>query len=398
MTDRLLTGCRLATMDPARPGLGLVEDGVLAIRGGTIAYVGARADLPSAFRTLPTESMGGRVVTPGLIDAHTHLVYAGDRSDEFERRLAGESYADIARSGGGIASTVRATAAASPEALVAAALPRLDALIAEGVTTVEVKSGYGLSTAAELKQLDAARALASHRLIGIEPTFLALHAAPKDEPRAAFLDRIIDEVLPRVARERLATAVDAFQEGIAFTAEEVDRLFRKAAGLGLPVKLHADQLSDTGGAALAARHGALSADHLEYASDAGVRAMARSGTVAMILPGAFLMLGETQKPPIAAFRAAGVPMAVATDLNPGSSPIASLRLSATLACVMFGLTVEEVWLGMTRHAARALGRDDIGVLRPGARADIAVWSVDGPAEVVAKVGPSPLHLRLHGGS
>lgn len=393
--DLLFEGARLATM--AGPGLGVVEDGVLAVRAGRIAYAGPRQGAPR-FAPADRVACGGRWITPGLVDCHTHLVFAGDRSEEFARRLAGESYADIARSGGGIASTVRATRAADEAALLAAALPRLDALLAEGVTTVEVKSGYGLDEETERRQLRVARALAGRRAVTVRATYLGAHAVPPDGTRAGYLDLVCERMIPALAAERLADAVDVFQEGIAFTGAECARVFTAARAAGLPVKSHAEQLSDTGGAALAARFGALSADHLEYCSNAGAAAMAQAGTVAVILPGAFLMLNETRKPPIAAFRAEGVPMAVATDLNPGSSPIASLRVSATLACVLFGMTVEEVWRGMTLHAARALGLErDTGSLEAGKRADLALWSVDSLAQVVAQIGPSPLWARYHGG-
>jgi imidazolonepropionase len=393
--DLLFEGARLATM--AGPGLGVVEDGVLAVRDGRIAYAGPRDGAPafSAVERVPCE---GRWITPGLVDCHTHLVFAGDRSEEFARRLAGESYADIARGGGGIASTVRATRAADEATLLAASLPRLDALLAEGVTTVEIKSGYGLDEETERRQLRVAHALAGQRPVTVRATYLGAHAAPPGGDRAAYLDLVCDRMIPALAAEGLADAVDVFQEGIAFSAEECARVFAAAQAVGLPVKSHAEQLSDTGGAALAARFGALSADHLEYCSQAGAEAMARAGTVAVILPGAFLMLNETRKPPIATFRAHGVKMAVATDLNPGSSPIASLRVSATLACVLFGMTVEEVWRGMTLHAAQALGlREELGSLEAGKRADLALWSVDSLAQVVAQIGPSPLHARYVGG-
>lgn len=395
--DRLFTNARLATMASGRPGLGIIDDGVVAARDGAIAWVGARGEAPP-FQADDKVDLGGRWVTPGLIDCHTHLVFAGDRSDEFERRLAGESYAEIARSGGGIASTVRTTRAASENDLLSSALPRLDALIAEGVTTVEIKSGYGLETTTELKQLRVAATLRGHRRIDVEPTFLGAHAIPKDMAREAYLDLLCDALIPQVAREKLATAIDVFMETIAFTADETARVFDAAVKAGLRVKLHADQLTNGHGAALAARYRALSADHLEYTDAAGISAMRAAGTVAVILPGAFFMLGETTKPPIAEFRAAGVPMAVATDLNPGSAPIASLRVSATMACVLFGMTVDEAWLGMTRHAAQALGRRDIGALEAGKVCDLAVWSVDRLAEVVAKIGPSPLHMRVWRGT
>ena len=394
--DLLLTGARLATMAGPR-GLGLVEDGIVAIRGGRIAYAGPRAETPT-ITSAEQIDCAGRWVTPGLVDCHTHLVFAGNRADEFARRLAGESYAEIARGGGGIAATVRATRAADEDALLALALPRLDALLAEGVTTVEVKSGYGLDEATELRQLRVARRLAAARRVSVAATYLGAHAVPPGGDRAAYLSLVCDRMIPRIAAEGLADAVDAFQEGIAFSAGECDRVFRAARAAGLPVKSHADQLSDTGGAALAAAHGALSADHLEYTSEAGAAAMARAGTVAVILPGAFLMLNETRKPPIAAFRAAGVRMAVATDLNPGSSPIASPRVAATLACVLFGMTVEDVLRGMTIEAAHALGRaGDIGSLEAGKVADIAIWSVESLAELVAQIGPPPLFARFHQG-
>ncbi len=393
--DLLFEGARLATM--AGAGLGVVEDGVLAVRDGRIAYAGPRADAPE-FDAAERVRCEGRWITPGLVDCHTHLVFAGDRSEEFARRLAGESYADIARGGGGIVSTVRATRAADEEALLAAALPRLDALLAEGVTTVEIKSGYGLDEDTERRQLRVARALGTRRAVTVRATYLGAHAVPPGGDRAAYLDLVCDRMIPALAAEGLADAVDVFQEGIAFSAEECARVFAAARAVGLPVKSHAEQLSDTGGAALAARFGALSADHLEYCSAEGAAAMAAAGTAAVILPGAFLMLNETRKPPIAAFRAAGVEMAVATDLNPGSSPIASLRVSATLACVLFGMTVEEVWRGMTLHAAQALGmRDELGSLVPGKRADLSLWSVDSLAQVVAQIGPSPLQARYVGG-
>jgi imidazolonepropionase len=332
------------------------------------------------------------------VDCHTHLVFAGNRADEFARRLAGESYAGIARGGGGIAATVRATRAADEPALLALALPRLDALLAEGVTTVEVKSGYGLDEATELRQLRVARRLGQARHVSVAATYLGAHAVPPGGDRAAYLDLVCDRMIPRIAVEGLADAVDVFQEGIAFDAAECARVFRAARAAGLPVKSHADQLSDTGGAALAAAHGALSADHLEYTSEDGVAAMARAGTVAVLLPGAFLMLNETRRPPVAAFRAAGVPIAIATDLNPGSSPIASPRVAATLGCVLFGLTVEEALRGLTIIGARALGRADrIGSLEAGKAADLAIWSVESLSELVAQIGPPSLFARFHQG-
>jgi len=390
--DRLWRDARLATM--SGPDLGVVERGAVAVADGRIVFAGSEADLPGGVEASETIPCGGRWITPGLIDCHTHLVFAGDRSDEFERRLAGESYADIARGGGGIAASVRATRAASEDELVAAALPRLDALLAEGVTTVEVKSGYGLDLDTELRQLTAARRLGVERAVTVVPTYLGAHALPPGGDRAEYLRRVVEEVIPLVALDGLADAVDAFHETIAFTAEETAAVFEAAARHGLRVKLHADQLNDNGGAALAARFHALSADHLEYTNEAGAAAMGAAGTVAVILPGAFYVLKETRKPPIDWFRRHGVPMAVATDLNPGTSPIASLRLCAHMACTFFGMTVPEVLLGMTRHAAAALGRPDIGVLEAGRWCDLAIWEVERPAEIVARIGPAPLRARV----
>lgn len=391
--DRLWRNARLATM--AGEGLGIVEGGAVAARDGRIALVGSEAELPSHLRAGETVDCEGRWITPGLIDCHTHLVFAGDRSDEFERRLAGETYADIARGGGGIAATVRATREASEDTLVAAALPRVDAMLAEGVTTIEVKSGYGLETGAELRQLRAARRLGRERPVSIAPTYLGAHAVPPGGDRATYLRSIVDEALPRISAEGLADTVDAFHETIAFTADETAAVFEAAGRHGLPIKLHADQLSDNGGAALAARFSALSADHLEYTSEEGAAAMGQAGTVAVILPGAFYVLRETRKPPIEAFRRHGVAMVVATDLNPGTSPILSLRLCAHMACTFFGLTVPEALLGMTRYAARALGREtEIGTLEAGKSCDLAIWNVEHLAEIVAWIGPAPLHARV----
>ena len=393
--DLVITEARLATM--AGGGLGVVEDGVIALRDGRIAWAGPRAEAPD-FAAADILRCEGRWITPGLVDCHTHLVFAGDRSDEFARRLAGETYADIARAGGGIAATVRATRAAEEDALLAASLPRLDALLAEGVTTVEIKSGYGLDEETELRQLRVARRLAARRAVSVSATYLGAHAVPPAGDRAAYLDVVCGRMIPRIAAGRLAEAVDVFQEGIAFSAAECARVFAAAQAAGLPVKSHADQLSDTGAAALAASFGAWSADHVEYTSPDAAPAMARAGTIAVLLPGAFLMLNETRRPPVAAFRDAGVGMAVATDLNPGTSPIASLRLCATLACVAFGLTVPEALRGITIEAARALRRDrDIGSLEAGKAADLAIWSVDSLAQLVAQVGPPPLFARLHRG-
>jgi len=392
--DAIWLNARLATA-PSSQDLGIVQSGAIAARHGRIAWVGAMKALPADLQARERIDCEGRWITPGLIDCHTHLVFAGDRSDEFERRLAGETYTEIARSGGGIAATVRATRAASEETLVARALPHLDALLAEGVTTLEVKSGYGLETETELRMLRAAKRLESERPVSIAATYLGAHAVPPGGDRAAYLRSVREEAIPRIASEGLAEAVDAFHETIAFTAEETASVFEAAQRHGLRVKLHADQLADNGGAELAARFGALSADHLEYACEEGATAMGRAGTVAVILPGAFYVLKETRPPPVEAFRRHGVPMAVATDLNPGTSPIASLRLCAHMACTFFGMTVPEVITGMTRHAATALGRlHEIGSLEVGKWCDLAIWDVDHLAQIVAWIGPAPLHRRV----
>ena len=389
--DTIWLDARLATLAPDRPGIGVIERGAIATLGGRIAFVGAMADLPSGWDARQRVTLAGRWVTPGLIDCHTHLVYAGDRAHEFELRLAGASYEEIARAGGGIVSTVKATRAASEDQLVAQSLPRLDALIAEGVTTIEMKSGYGLDRDNEAKQLRAARRLGHERDIDVVTTFLGAHALP---PEARDKDRFIGEVIamiPALAAEKLADAVDAFCERMAFTAGQLDRLLAAATRLGLPVKLHADQLSDGGGAALAARHGALSADHLEHTSPAGVAALAAAGTVAVLLPGAAYVLRDEAVPPVDTLRAAAVPMAVATDCNPGTAPLVSLPLALHLACTRFGLTVPEAIAGATVHAARALGRaGEIGTIAPGALADLVVWDADHPAQIVYWMGLDPV--------
>ena len=357
--------------------------------------MGAKASLPDP-GSAEVIDCDGRWITPGLIDCHTHLVYAGNRAAEFELRLAGASYEAVARAGGGIASSVQATRDASVERLVAETLPRLDALIAEGVTTVEIKSGYGLDLANEAKQLRAARLMAARRRVGIATTFLGAHALPPgDGDKDAYIARVCDEMLPALAAEGLADAVDAFCEGIAFSPEQVARVFAAAQRLGLPVKLHADQLSDTGGARLAAEAGALSADHLEYANETGVAAMAQAGTVAVLLPGAFYFIRETRAPPVALFRRDGVPMALATDSNPGTSPLTSLLLAMNMGATLFRMTVDECIAGTTREAARALGLlDQIGTLEAGKWCDLAVWSIDAPSELVYRIGFNPLHLRI----
>jgi imidazolonepropionase len=392
----LLTHATLATMTE---GYGLMRDAAVAIEGGKIAWVGPLADLPSEYSRLPEHDCQGRLVTPGLIDCHTHAVHAGHRAVEFEMRLQGASYEDIARAGGGILSTVTATRAATEDQLLSSALPRIDQLIASGATTIEVKSGYGLTVEDELKMLRAARRIADHRPVNVLTTHLAAHAIPpeyKGQP-AAYIADVALRSLGAAHAESLIDAVDAFCETIAFSTDDLAPLFAEGRKLGLPIKLHAEQLSDQEGAAFAARHGALSADHLEYLSVEGIAAMAAAGTTAVILPGAFYTLHETQAPPIAALRAAGVPMAVATDLNPGSSPLASLTLAMNMACTLFRLTPEEALLGTTAHAARALGLADRGRLAPSLRADLCIWDADHPAELSYRIGATPLHARILGG-
>lgn len=402
MWDSLWRNARLATMaaDGATP-YGALEGAALAVEDGRIAWLGPEPELPGKPTALAQEvhDLDGRWITPGLIDCHTHLVYGGDRAAEFELRLEGASYEEIARAGGGIRSTVAATRAADEDSLLAAALPRLRALLAEGVTTVEVKSGYGLDLETELKQLRVARRLGAELPVTLRTSFLAAHALPPEyEGRAdAYIDSVV-EMLPDVARSGLADAVDAFCESIGFTPEQTARVFAAALKAGLPVKLHADQLSDLGGAALASRYGALSADHLEYSSEDGIAAMAESGTVAVLLPGAFYFLRETKLPPVAALRAAGVPIAIATDCNPGSAPATSLLLMINMACTFFRLTPEEALAGVTRNAARALGMSQShGTLEAGKAADFAVWDIERPAELAYRIGFNPLYVAVQGG-
>lgn len=392
----LLTHATLATMTE---GYGLIPDAAVALEGARIDWAGTIADLPAAYRGLPEKDCAGRLVTPGLIDCHTHAVFAGHRAVEFELRLKGASYEEIARAGGGILSTVTATRSASEEELLAKALPQVDQLIASGATTIEVKSGYGLTVTDELKMLRVARRIGQSRPVTVKTTHLAAHAIPPEYKGrgSAYIDEVARPSLRQAHAEGLVDAVDAFCEGIAFSVEELHPLFAEARALGLPVKLHAEQLSDLGGAAFAAGHGALSADHLEYLSPDGIAAMAKAGTVAVILPGAFYTLRETQLPPIAALREAGVPMAVATDLNPGSSPMASLTLAMNMACTLFRLTPEEALLGTTAHAARALGLADRGRIAPGLRADLCIWDADHPAELSYRIGATALQTRIFGG-
>lgn len=391
--DRIFTDARLATMAGDDP-YGAMDDAAVGVRDGRIAWLGPSDEAPAADDEIDLE---GRWVTPALTDCHTHIVFAGDRSREFERRLAGDSYEAIAKAGGGIVSTVRAVRKSTAADLAASALPRLDPLIQEGLGTIEIKTGYGLNFELELNMLKAIRSLGLVTGLRVQSTLLAAHAIPPEyEGRAdAYIAEICLPLIKEAAREGLADAVDAYCEKIAFSPEQVRRVFDAARAAGLAVKLHADQFSDLGGAALAAEYGALSADHLEYTDDAGVAAMAKAGTVAVILPGAYYMLNETQKPPIAKLRAAGVPMALATDANPGSSPILSLLTTANLACTLFGFTVEEALAGITREGARALGLEkDIGTIEIGKRCDLAVWDVDNLAELVQWVGARPLHGRI----
>ncbi len=391
--DLLLTDARIATM--AGEDYGVIDDGAVALAEGRITWIGPQSDLPdSAAKT--TRSLAGRWITPALIDCHTHLVFGGDRAGEFEQRLRGASYEDIARAGGGIMSTVRATREASADELYAAALPRVQALAAEGVGTIEIKSGYGLSIESELKMLSVARQLGEATPVTIRTTLLAAHAVPPEfqGDADAYIDLICDELLPEVVAGRLADAVDAYCESIAFSADQVAKLFERSTELGLPVKLHADQLSDGDGAALAARFNALSADHLEYTSPDGVAAMAAANAVAVLLPGAFLTLGETRLPPINALRDQGVGIAVASDCNPGTSPICSIRMAMMLAARQFRLTPEECLAGVTRVAAMALGLNDRGTLETGMRADIAVWDVSHPRELAYWIGTPQLSELL----
>ncbi|RWX66584.1 imidazolonepropionase [Mesorhizobium sp. M4B.F.Ca.ET.089.01.1.1] len=394
----LWRNARLATMAEGAPGLGIVENGAIVARDGLIAYAGSEAAMPAAFvQGADITDCEGRWITPGLIDCHTHLVYAGNRANEFEMRLAGATYEEVARAGGGIVSSVKALRAASEDELVAQTLPRLDALLAEGVTTIEVKSGYGLDVDNEKKSLRAARRLGDQRSVTVRTTCLAAHALPPEArgDKDAFIDLVAKDILPAVAAENLADAIDGFCEGIAFSPEQMARVFDKARALGLPIKLHADQLSNLHGAALAARYGALSADHLEYTDDEGAAAMARAGTVATILPGAYYFIRETKKPPVELFRRHGVKMAVATDSNPGTSPLTSLLLTMNMAATLFGLTVEECLSGVTREAARALGlQEKTGTLEAGKFADLAIWNIERPAELVYRMGFNPLHARI----
>lgn len=391
---KVLTNAALATMATPVEGPGAV-----AIRDGLIDWVGPARDLPAAYSDAETLDLQGRLMTPAFIDCHTHIVHGGHRAREFEMRLEGASYEEVARAGGGIVSTVAATRAASEDDLLAQALPRLDALLAEGVSCIEVKSGYGLDADTELRMLRVARKLGALRPVRVRTSFLGAHAVPAEYAgRAdAYINDICIPALRQAHADGLVDAVDGFCEGIAFSPAQIERVFAMAKDLGLPVKIHAEQLSHLGGTALAANYAALSADHVEYANDADARALAASGSVAVLLPGAFYFIREKQLPPVAAFRAHGVPMALASDCNPGSSPLTSLLLTMNMACTLFRLTPDEALRGVTCNAAQALGLTDSGVIAAGMRADLAVWNVETPAELSYRIGFNPLHTRIFGG-
>ena len=391
--DSLWTGVHLATLvDPGvKNGVGAIRDAALAVHDGRIAWLGRRADLPAGLQADRILDGAGAWITPGLIDCHTHIVHAGNRSDEFEARLSGASYAEIAQRGGGILSTVRATRAASEDELLALSVPRVRALLAEGVTTIEIKSGYGLDLDTERKMLRVARRIDSELPVTVRTTFLGAHALPPEFAGRAddYIDEVCGHMLPALVSEGLVDAVDAFCETVGFSPAQTERVFRAAQSLGVPVKLHAEQLSDQGGATLVARYGGLSADHLEWLSAEGIAAMQRAGSVAVLLPGAFYCLRETRLPPIDALRVAGVPMAVATDCNPGTSPLTSLLLAMNMACTLFRLTPVEALVGATVNGARALGLRDVGTLEVGQRADFVLWDIERPADLAYAIGFNP---------
>ncbi|MBB3318810.1 MULTISPECIES: imidazolonepropionase [unclassified Rhizobium] len=401
LRPHLWRNARLATLEQQKLGLGIIEKGAIVTENGRLTFVGPEADLPvAAIERAQITDLEGRWVTPGLVDCHTHIVYGGNRAREFEMRLQGATYEEIARAGGGIVSSVKATNALSVEGLVEAALPRLDTLLSEGLTTIEIKSGYGLSVDGELKMLRAARRLERVRAVRVVTSYLGAHATPV-EYKGRNADYITDVVIPALQNahaEHLVDAVDGFCETIAFSTAEITRVFDRAAALGLPVKLHAEQLSNLGGAKLAASYKALSADHLEYLDPEGARAMAEAGTVAVLLPGAFYAINEKQKPPLQALRDAGAHIAIATDCNPGTSPLTSLLLTMNMSATLFGLTVEECIAGVTREGARALGLlDETGTLETGKSADFAVWDVESLAELVYRIGFNPLHAHVFKG-
>ena len=394
----LFRNAQIATMTPGK-SYGLIENGAVVISADRIKWVGAEKELPDEFAGLQGKNLEGRLVTPALIDCHTHLVYGGSRATEFELRLNGASYEEIARNGGGILSTVTATRNASEDELLAQSLPRLDALLSEGVATIEIKSGYGLDIETEIKMLRVARQLGKERSVRVKTSFLGAHAIPPEfsGKADAYIDFVCEEVLPAVHYENLADAVDGFCENIAFSPNQISRVFEKAKSFGLPVKLHAEQLSNLGGATLAAKYGALSADHLEFLDQTGVEVMGESGTVAVLLPGAFYTLRETQLPPLDSLRKAEVPIAIATDCNPGSSPLTSILLCMNMACTLFRMTPEEALCGVTIVAAQALGiGDEVGTIEVGKKAELAVWNVDQPAELAYRVGFNPLEEMVIG--
>ena len=394
----LFRNAQIATMTPGK-SYGLIENGAVVISADRIKWVGAEKELPDEFAGLQGKNLEGRLVTPALIDCHTHLVYGGSRATEFELRLNGASYEEIARNGGGILSTVTATRNASEDELLAQSLPRLDALLSEGVATIEIKSGYGLDIETEIKMLRVARQLGKERSVRVKTSFLGAHAIPPEfsGKADAYIDFVCEEVLPAVHYENLADAVDGFCENIAFSPNQISRVFEKAKSFGLPVKLHAEQLSNLGGATLAAKYGALSADHLEFLDQTGVEVMGESGTVAVLLPGAFYTLRETQLPPLDSLRKAEVPIAIATDCNPGSSPLTSILLCMNMSCTLFRMTPEEALCGVTIVAAQALGiGDEVGTIEVGKKAELAVWNVDQPAELAYRAGFNPLEEMVIG--
>lgn len=399
-SGHIFTNARIATLKENAEGLGLIDDAAIVVEHGRIVYVGSHSEMPAHYADYPATNCENRLITPGLIDCHTHLIHAGDRAHEFELRLEGASYEEIAKAGGGILSSVTALREASEDDLVRESLPRLDALIAEGVTTAEIKSGYGLDMTNEIKSLKAAKRLMRERDVAIRTTFLGAHALPPEMngDKATYIDLIVNEMLPAIAEENLADAVDGFCEGIAFLPEEIARVFDAAKRYNLPVKLHADQLSNLHGAKLAATYKALSADHVEYTDFEGALAMAKAGTVAVLLPGAYYFIRETQKPPVEFFRQAGTKMALATDNNPGTSPLTSLLLTMNMAATLFHLTVDECIAGVTREAARALGiLHETGTIEAGKYADLAIWDVQRPAELVYRIGFNPLWKRVFRG-
>ena len=396
MASQILTNATVATCAADTDGYGLIDNASVAVEDGNIRWCGRSADLPAQYQSTPARDLHGKLLTPSLIDCHTHIVHGGHRAAEFELRLNGASYAEVAAAGGGIVSTVKATRSASVEELVQTALPRVDALLSEGVSVIEIKSGYGLDTETELNMLRAARQIPNHRKVLVKTSFLGAHAVPIEYKDRAdeYIDKVCIPALELAHKESLVDAVDGFCESIAFTPAQIERVFKKAHSLGLPVKLHAEQLTLRKGAELAASYQALSADHLEYLDEAGVKAMAASGTVAVLLPGAFYTLRETQHPPLELLRKHAVPIAIATDANPGSSPATSLLLMMNMACTLFRMTPEEALLGVTRAAAKALALTDRGSIAPGMQADLCVWNISHPAELSYRIGFNPLHEHI----